>query len=116
MPQLTNLQWEVIVIFKKEHPTWGLSKCREVLPDFFGAINQNQYNGVANIFNKERSPAAKLKRCGSGRKMQVDSITRQTVLDLAVTPPTSSKGGYFSRRDISARTSTFMFIGSWKSY
>lgn len=103
MPQLTNLQREVIVIFKKEHPTWGLSKCREVLPDFFGAISQNQYSGVANIFNKEGSPAAKLRRCGSGRKMQVDSITRQTVLDLAVTPPTSPKGGHFSQRDISAQ-------------
>ena len=35
MPQLSDFQREVIVLIKKEHATWGLRKCREVLPVFF---------------------------------------------------------------------------------
>lgn len=100
MPHLSNFQREVIVIFKKEHPTWGLGKCSEILPDFFSLITQNQFRGVANVFNKEGSPAAKLRKGGSGRRMKFDSVTRQTVVELAITPETSPKRGHSSQREI----------------
>lgn len=36
MPQVSNFQCNVIVLFKKEHPDWGLKqKCQEILPEFF---------------------------------------------------------------------------------
>ena len=38
--QIADFERQVIVIFKTEHPTWGLSKCSDILPDFFSKISQ----------------------------------------------------------------------------
>ena len=66
MPQLSNFQREVIVLFREEHPTWGLQKCRKILPEFVGAITTDQFRGVAAAFKQGGSPVAKVRKHGSG--------------------------------------------------
>ena len=87
MPQLSNCQREVIVLFREEHPTWGLQKCRIILPEFFGAITTDQFRGVAAAFKQGGSPVAKVRKHGNGTSCKHDSPTRRAVLELAVTPP-----------------------------
>ena len=85
MPQLSNFQCEVIVLFREEHPTWGLQKCRKILPEFFGAITTDHFRGVAAAFKQGGSPVAKVRKHGSGTSCKHDSPTRRAVLELAVT-------------------------------
>jgi len=73
MPQLSNFQREVIVLFRKEHQTWGLQKCRKILPKFFGAITTDQFRGVQAAFKRSGSPAAKVRKHGSGTSCKHDS-------------------------------------------
>ena len=51
--QVTDSQREVIVLFKTENPTWGLSKCKEILPEFFSNISQNQFSYVVSKLKNE---------------------------------------------------------------
>ena len=89
----------MIVLFKKEHPTWGLKKCHEILPEFFNSITKNQFTGVAAVLKREGSPAAKVRRGGSGTTKKIDSPTKRAVLDLAVTPPRHQRR-HSSQREI----------------
>ena len=66
MPQLSDVQCEVISIFKLEHPTWGYKKCCEILPQYFGAIHQRQFDGVVDQLKEEGYEAAKKRKYGSG--------------------------------------------------
>ena len=86
MPQLSNFQREVIVLFREEHPTWGLQKCRKILSEFFGAITTDQFRGVAAAFKQGGSPVAKVRKHGSGTSCKHDSATRMhgTIMSLDV--------------------------------
>ena len=99
MPQLTDFQRQVIVLFKSEHPTWGLGKCSEILPNFFGAITKNQFTLVVKRI-KEQDDAAHCKQ-GTGTATKFDGNARAAVLDLAVTPAGSPERGHCSQRMIS---------------
>ena len=87
MPQPSNFQHEAIVLFREEHPTWGLQKCWKILPEFFGAITNDQFRGVTAAFKQGGSPVAKVRKHCSGTSCKHDSLTRRAVLELAVTPP-----------------------------
>lgn len=86
MPQLSDVQREVITIFKLEHPTWGYKKCCEILPQYFGAIHQSQFDGVVAKLKQEGHEAAKKRKHGSGTVCRIDSSIKASVVDLAVTP------------------------------
>jgi len=99
--QLTDFQRQVIILFKKENPTWGLVKCSTVLPEFFETITEHQFYGVCNKLRIEGSPTAKKRIRGSGRAVTIDSPTRRQVLTLAVSPQNSPRRGHRSQRQIS---------------
>ena len=86
MPQLTDFQRQVIMLFKTEHPTWSLGKCGEIQPNFFSTITKNQFTLVAKRI-KEEGNAAHRKR-GTGTATKFDNNARTAVLDLDVTPVT----------------------------
>ena len=87
MPQLNDFQREVIVLIKKEHATWGLRKCRKVLPVFFGKVTTDQYRGVAAALKSGGSPAAKERKHGTSTSCTHNSPTKRAVLNRVVTPP-----------------------------
>ena len=64
--QVTDFQHEVIVLFKTENPKWGLSKCKEILPEFFGNISQNQFPYVVSKLKNENVDSARKRKHGSG--------------------------------------------------
>lgn len=101
MPQLTDLQRQVIVIFKTEHPTWGLGRCAEVLPKFFYEITRNQFSLVASRL-KNDGEEAKTRKYGSGTTTKYDSPVKQSVQSLALTPEGSPTRGHYSQRQIAA--------------
>ena len=103
MPQLTDLQRQVIVIFKSEHPTWGLGRCAEVLPNFFSEISRNQFTLVASRLKDDGEEKAMVRRRGSGTTKKFDSPVKQTVQRLAVTPEGSPTRGHHSQRQIAAQ-------------
>lgn len=41
--QLTDFEGQFIVLFNEKHPTWGLSKCAEILPKCFSHISRDQF-------------------------------------------------------------------------
>ena len=63
--QVTDFQREVIVLFKTENPTWGLSKCIEILPEFFSNISQNQFSYVVSKLKNENVDSARKRKHGS---------------------------------------------------
>ena len=81
MPQLSDFHHEVIVLFKKEHATWSLRKCREVLPVFFGEITTDQYKGLAAALKSGKSPAAKKRKHGAGTSCTHNTPTKRAVLE-----------------------------------
>ena len=56
-------------------------------PACFNSITTNQFTGVAAIFRREWSPAAKVRRGGSSGINKLDLPTKRAVLDFAVIPP-----------------------------
>lgn len=105
MSHLTDFQREVIVMFKREQPTWGLEKCRQILPGFFGNISKNQLDRVYRNLRSDGSPVARRRRTGSGTAIRVStSPVRDAVVDLAVTPPDKSRR-HFSQREIASELS-----------
>ena len=38
--QLSDFERQVIILFKSENPTWGLTKCLVVLPNFFQRLQR----------------------------------------------------------------------------
>ena len=53
--QLSEFQMQVIILFKSENPTWGLTKCLAVLPNFFSTITRNQFDNVVATLKRENS-------------------------------------------------------------
>ena len=98
MPQLTDFQRQVIVLFKTEHPTWGLGRCAEVLPQFFEGITKNQFTLVASRV-KEGTDASK-RKYGSGGVPKFDASLKESVCSLAVTPEGSPNKRHLSQREI----------------
>lgn len=101
MTQLTDFQRKVIVLFKEEHTTWGLSKCAEVLPNFFSKISKRQMDRVVAYLKREGSPVAGSRKEGSGRRRSLESPTREAVVTLAVTPPDKGRR-HLSQRQIAS--------------
>lgn len=102
MPQLTDFQRQVIVLFKSEHPTWGLGRCAEILPDFFSQITRHQFTLVVSRLKEEDEDATRRKE-GSGTVCKYDSPIKQSVLQLAVTPEGSPTHRHQSQRQIAAQ-------------
>jgi len=102
MPQLTDFQRQVIVIFKTENPTWGLGRCAEVLPQFFSHITKNQFSWVVSRMKEDGEDASKRKH-GTGTTTKFDSPVKESVLQLAVTPQGSPNHGHYSQRQIAAQ-------------
>ena len=103
MPQLTDLQRQVIVIFKSEHPTWGLGRCAEVLPNFFSEISRNQFSLVASRLRDDGEEEAIVRRRSSGTSRKFDTPLKQSVQRLAITPEGSPTRGHHSQRQIAAQ-------------
>ena len=102
MPQLTDFQRQVVIIFKSEHPMWGLGRCAEVLPNFFSEITKHQFSLVASRMTED-SEAAKSRKHGSGATRKFDSPVKDAVQRLAVTPVGSPTRGHHSQRQIAVQ-------------
>ena len=87
------------MLFKEENPTWGLTKCSEVLPKFFSNITKRQMDRVVSNLKRYGSPVAECRKEGSGRRRCIASSTREVTVTLAVTPPDKSRR-HFSQRQI----------------
>ena len=58
MPQLSNIQRELIITIKKDHPTWGHKKITEFLPSLY-AVTKNQFDQLFAVKKSEITPVAK---------------------------------------------------------
>ena len=38
--QLSDFEWQMIILFKSENPTWEMIKCVVVLPNFFQRLQR----------------------------------------------------------------------------
>ena len=101
MEQLTDFQRKVIVLFKEENPTWGLTKCSEVLPNFFSKISKRQMDRVVSNLKRHGSPVAASRMMGSGRRRSIDSPTKEAIVNLALTPPDRTRR-HLSQREIAS--------------
>lgn len=90
--QLTDFQRQIIVLFKKENPTWGLTKCAAILPEFFQEITRHQFTNVVDRLKREGSPLACSRKEGSGPAKRITEEDCARVKELAVTPE-----GYMGR-------------------
>ena len=97
---LTDFQREVIVILKFDNPTWGYNKCANILPTFFETISQRQFDRVVHKLKEEGSESAKKRKRGTGQSSSINEGTRQSVLQMAVTPDNSPTKGHSSQRQI----------------
>lgn len=103
--QVTDFQRGVIVLFKTENPTWGLSKCKEILPEFFSNISQNQFSYVVSKLKNENVDSARKRKHGSGSTRKFGSPVRAAVVELALTPTRSSSSerrSHLSQRQIAS--------------
>ena len=106
MPQLSDFQRQVIVLFKTENPTWGPVKCRQILPNFFRNITDRQFYTVTSKLQEDGEDAASTRKSGTGRARKFNSPTRRLVVDMAVTPPRSPRSErkrHLSQREISRK-------------
>ena len=87
--QLTDFERQVIILFKKENPIWGLKKCHQILPHFFEGITENQFYVVCSRLKTMGSPEAKKRKVGTGSSKKFDSPLKQELKSLAVTPENS---------------------------
>lgn len=109
--QLSDFQRQVIILFKSENPTWGLTKCQAVLPNFFSTITKHQFDKVVATLKREGPEAAATRQKGTGPKKQISDEVRATVKDLAV----STERCHFSQREIArhfniSKTSVFQIV------
>ena len=101
MAHLTDFQLEVFVLFKGEQSTWGLEKCRQILPDFFSNINKNQLDRVYRNLRSDGSPVARRRRRGFGSTITVSTTpVKEAVVNLAVTPDKSRR--HLSQREVTS--------------
>ena len=56
--QISEFQRQVIILFKTENPTWGLTKCLAVLPNFFSTITKHQFDRVVATLKRKGPEAA----------------------------------------------------------
>ena len=65
--KLSDFKRQVIILFKRENPTWGLTKCQAVLSNFFSTIKRNQFNNVVATLKREgpQTDSTRKKRNGS---------------------------------------------------
>jgi predicted transcriptional regulator len=87
--QLTDFEREVIILFKKANPTWGLKKCHQILPQFFNGITENQFYAVCSRLKRVGSPEAKKRKVGTGSSKKIDSPLKMEIKRLALTPENS---------------------------
>ena len=56
--QISEFQRQVIILFKTENMTWGLTKCLAVLPNFFSTITKHQFDSVVATLKRKGPEAA----------------------------------------------------------
>ena len=76
--QLSDFERQVIILFKSENPTWGLTKCLAVLPNFFSTITRNQFNNVVATLKREGPETASTRKKGTGPKKRLSDEARTT--------------------------------------
>lgn len=115
--QLSDFERQVIILFKSENPTWGLTKCQAVLPNFFSTITRNQFNNVVATLKREGPETASTRKKGTGPQKRISDEARATVKDLAVSPVRhgSTNRRHFSQREIArhlniSKTSVFEIL------
>lgn len=115
--QLSDFQRQVIILFKTENPTWGLTKCLAVLPEFFSTITKHQFDNVVATLKREGPDAAGTRQKGTGPQKRISDETRATVKDLAVSPVRrgAMERRHFSQREIArhlniSKTSVFEIL------
>lgn len=102
MTHLTDFQRRVIVLFKEEQPNWGLTKCAEILPNFFSEISKHQMDRVYRAMRNNGSEEAIYRKTGSGKTSNVATTpVKQRIVTLAVTPPDKSRR-HSSQREIAS--------------
>ena len=84
MPQMSDLQRAVIVLFKNENPTLGLKRCAEILPNFFSEITRHCFSAASLKING--SVAAGKRKPGTGTATRLDSSIKRASLDLSCQP------------------------------
>ena len=90
----------MIILFKSENPTWGLTKCLAVLPNFFLTITRHQFNNVVATLKREGPETDGTRQKGTGPKKGFLDEARATVKDLTVSPV---RHGAMNRRHFSQR-------------
>ena len=111
MPQLSDFPRAVIVLFQTENSTWGLKRCQEILPNFFGEITQHQFSTVAASLKIHGAVAAEKRKPGTGTVTRIDSPIKEAVLDLSMSPVDKSRR-HSSQREISRE----LGISKWSVY
>ena len=84
--QLSDFQRQVIILFKRDHATWGLSSCANVLPTFFEKITKHQFDNLVSLLKRDGSPLAGTRQKETGAHIRISTEKRQNVKDLAVSP------------------------------
>lgn len=97
--QLSDFQRQVIVLFKTENPTWGLTKCASILPDFFAQITRNQFSNVVDRLKRDGSLLASARKKGTGPAKRISDEDRTRVKELAVSP-VGRPNRHLSQREI----------------
>ena len=102
MTHLTDFQRQVIVLFKEEQPTWGHTRCAEILPNFFGEISKTQMDRVYRTMKQKSSAEAIHRQPGTGKTSNVATTpVKERIVTLAVTPPDKSRR-HSSQRQIAS--------------
>lgn len=52
MAKLADFEHEVIILLKEVHPTWELTKCAEIIPEFFSHISCHQFSMVVSYLSE----------------------------------------------------------------
>ena len=102
LTQLTDFQRQVIVLFKEEQPTWGLTKCSEILPNFFGNISKTQVDRVYRSLKRKGPEETTHSKSGTGTTSNISTPVKDRIVTLAVTPPDKSRR-HSSQRQIASQ-------------
>ena len=85
--QFSDFQWQVIILFKSENPTWGLAKRLDVSYQIvFSAITRHQFYNVVATLKRDGPEAPGTRQKGTGPKKRISNKACATVKDLAVSP------------------------------
>ena len=72
--QLSNVQRQLIILFKNKNPTWGPANRLAVLPNFFSMLTKHQFDNVVATLKREGPEAAATRQKGTGPKKQISEV------------------------------------------